>query len=79
MSSSYKIKKDFNDKHVEFMTKSKTVNEAKEDENRKKNRNKQKIEPIHTDSFINTRIMPKHPAREALIGYKRLSFASIVD
>lgn len=79
MSSSYKIKKDFNDKNLEFLTSKKSVDEVALEKERKKNRNEQKIEPIHTDSFTNTRMPPKHPTRSAMVGYKKLSFASIVD
>ena len=79
MSSSYKIKKDFNDKNLDFANSNKIVDIVEQEKNRKKNRNEQKIEPINTDSFTNVRLPPKHPKRDSMIGYKKISFASLVD
>ncbi len=79
INSAYRKPKDINDKNLDFVKSNKIVDIVEQEKNRKKNRNEQKIEPIYTDSFINNRKPAKHPGRSAMIGYKKLSFSSIVD
>lgn len=78
-SSAYKIKKDFNDKNIDHLNKKKIVDLVQIEKKRKDNKKKMEYESFENNSIISNRPAIKHPNREALIGYKKLSFSSIVE
>lgn len=79
IDSSYKIKTDFDDKNAQLMMQKGIKGLAEIEQNMNINRNSVRIEPIYTDSVLNNNTLPPHPKRESMKGYKRLSFASLVD
>lgn len=78
MNSSYKIKKDFNEKNIEHVinrgNKKSTTNAMSA------NKNKNSTEFLHDkkESLIDT-IKPYKPSKEHVYGRKKISFSSLVD
>lgn len=78
-SSTYKIKKDFNDKVTEHSLKSAIPGYAANVVKHNENRNMISIEPIKTESIIGYRAPPTKPTRESMVNRKLSYFSSIVE
>lgn len=78
--SSYQIKKDINDKHLELSTKKKIIDLVGQESNRKKNRNATTFEPLPDYAISNERLFNTgRPTKETMKGRKHISFSSIVE
>ncbi len=79
MSSSYKIKKDFNDKVTDHSLKSAIPGYAANVVKKNENRNMTTIEPIKYESIIGYRAPPPKPTRQSMQNRKLSYFSSIVE